>query len=60
MPQQIDKSAPSGANNYLSSKPYRKGWHYNVDPYLDTDTEVALDEHNREFKVFAERKDDFG
>jgi len=40
------------------SKKYLQWRHYDVNPYRDAITDVALDDYKREFKVFAERKDE--
>jgi hypothetical protein len=40
------------------SKKYLQWRHYDISPYRDAITDVALDEYKREFKVFAERKDE--
>jgi hypothetical protein len=39
-------------------KKYLQWRHYDISPYRDAITDVALDEYKREFKVFAERKDE--
>lgn len=40
------------------SKKYLQWRHYDISPYRDAITDVALDEYKREFKAFAERKDE--